>query len=93
MFKKIGLSIICAVGLGILSQQVYAGNEGKTTVTQTFDPQSVVFVTNRDSSDIAVIDMKTNKVIDRIECGDRLQSAHDYGNYGWKEAAYYGYTK
>ncbi|HHT9113045.1 MAG TPA: YncE family protein, partial [Candidatus Wunengus sp. YC65] len=71
MFKEIGLSIIYAVGMGILSQQVYAGNEGKTIVQQGFDPQSVVFVTNRDSSDIAVIDMKTNKVIDRIECGDR----------------------
>src|SRR3972149_4884416 len=69
MFKKIGLSIICAVGMGILSQQVYAGNEGKTIAKQGFDPQSVVYVTNRDSSDIAVIDMKTNKVIDRIECG------------------------
>src|SRR3989337_3929236 len=69
MFKKIGLSVICAVGLGSLSQQVYAGNEGKTIVTQTFNPQSVVYVTNRDSSDIAVIDMKTNKIIDRIECG------------------------
>src|SRR3989337_170873 len=70
MFKKIGLSVICAVGLCILSQQVYAGNEGKTIVTQTFNPQSVVYVTNRDSSDIAVIDMKTNKVIDHIACGD-----------------------
>src|SRR3990172_11232819 len=69
MFKKIGLSVICAVGLGILSQQVYAGNEGKTIVTQTFNPQSVVYVTNRDSSDIAVIDIKTNKIINRIECG------------------------
>jgi len=69
MFKKIGLSVICAVSLGILSQHVYAGNEGNTTVKQTFDPQTVVYVTNRDSSDISVIDMKTNKVIDRIECG------------------------
>ena len=42
MFKKIGLSVICAVGLGILSQQVYAGNEGKTIVKQGFDPLSVV---------------------------------------------------
>src|SRR3972149_1139281 len=71
MFKRIGLSVICAGGMGILSQQVYAGNEGKTIVQQSFDPLSVVFVTNRDSSDVAVIDMKTNKVIDRIECGDR----------------------
>lgn len=69
MFKKIGISVICAVGMGILSLQAYAGNEGNTTVQHGFDPQSVVFVTNRDSSDIAVIDMKTNKVIDRIECG------------------------
>src|SRR3989337_4611154 len=69
MFREIGLSVICAAGLGILSQQAYAGNEANTGVKQSFDPQSVVFVTNRDSSDITVIDMKTNKVIDRIECG------------------------
>ena len=69
MFKRIGLSVICAVSLGIISQQTYAVNEGDTGVKQGFNPQSVVFVTNRDSSDIAVIDMKTNKVIDRIECG------------------------
>ena len=66
MFKRTGLTVICAVSLGILSQQTYAGNEGKTIVQQGFDPQSVVFVTNRDSSDISVIDMKTNKVIYRI---------------------------
>ncbi len=70
MFKKIGLSVICAVSLGILSQQAYAGNEGKTIVQQGFDPLSAVFVTNRDSSDIAVIDMKTKTVVDRIACGN-----------------------
>ncbi len=70
MFKKIGLSVLCVAGLVILSQQVNAGNEPKSAIQQTFDPQSVVFVTNRDSSDIAVIDMKTNKVIDRIACGN-----------------------
>ena len=69
MFREIGLSVICAAGLGILSQQAYAGNEANTGVKQSFDPQSVVFVTNRDSSDITVIDMKTNTVIDRIDCG------------------------
>lgn len=35
-----------------------------------FDPMSVVFVTNRDSSDVTVIDMNTDKIIDRIACGD-----------------------
>jgi YVTN family beta-propeller protein len=35
-----------------------------------FDPNSVVFVTNRDSSDVTVIDMKTDVIIDRIACGD-----------------------
>ena len=35
-----------------------------------FDPNSVVFVTNRDSSDITVIDMNTDTIIDRIACGD-----------------------
>ncbi len=70
MFKKIGLSVLCAASLGVLPQLVRADNEGNAMARQTFDPQSVVFVTNRDSSDIAVIDMKTNKVIDRIACGN-----------------------
>ena len=69
MFKRIGISMLCVIGLGTLSGQVYAGNGHEIGVKQGFDPQSVVFVTNRDSSDIAVIDMKTNKVIDRIDCG------------------------
>lgn len=42
------------------------GAEGKVS----FDAKSVVFVTNRDSSDIAVIDMKTNTIIDRIAVGN-----------------------
>uniref|UniRef100_UPI004028BC0C hypothetical protein n=1 Tax=Candidatus Wunengus californicus TaxID=3367619 RepID=UPI004028BC0C len=45
MFREIGLSVICAAGLGTLSQQAYAGNEANTGVKQSFDPQSVVFVT------------------------------------------------
>ena len=69
MFKKMGLPILCAFFLGTLPGQVYAENGHETHVKQVFDPQSVVFVTNRDSSDVAVIDMKTNKVIDRIDCG------------------------
>lgn len=69
MFKKMGLPMLCAFALGTLPGQVYAGNGHETHVKPVFDPQSVVFVTNRDSSDIAVIDMKTNKVIDRIDCG------------------------
>lgn len=35
-----------------------------------FDPKSVVFVTNRDSSDVTVIDMNTDVILDRIACGD-----------------------
>lgn len=35
-----------------------------------FDPNSVVFVTNRDSSDITIIDMNTDTIMDRIACGD-----------------------
>lgn len=36
----------------------------------SFDPNSVVFVTNRDSSDVTVIDMNTDMILDRIACGD-----------------------
>ncbi|MEK6728985.1 MAG: hypothetical protein AABY76_03045, partial [Planctomycetota bacterium] len=67
MFKKMRLPMLCAFVLGTLPGQVYAGNVHETHVKPVFDPQSVVFVTNRDSSDIAVIDMKTNKVIGRID--------------------------
>lgn len=50
-----------------------------------FDAKSVVFVTNRDSSDIAVVDMKSNTVIDRIAIGNfanpHMAVATDDGKY------------
>ncbi len=50
-----------------------------------FDPKSVVFVTNRDSSDVTIIDMKTDTIIDRIACGNfcspHMATATDDGKY------------
>ncbi len=50
-----------------------------------FDPKSVVFVTNRDSSDVTIIDMKTDTIIDRIACGNfcnpHMAMATDDGKY------------
>lgn len=57
------LSIITASFLFVNGLYADSKNNG-------FDPNSVVFVTNRDSSDIAVIDMATDTIIDRIACGE-----------------------
>lgn len=50
-----------------------------------FDPMSVVFVTNRDSSDVTIIDMKTDTIIERIACGNfcnpHMAMATDDGRY------------
>lgn len=50
-----------------------------------FDPKAVVFVTNRDSSDVTVIDMKTDTIIERIACGDfgnpHMTEATEDGRY------------
>jgi YVTN family beta-propeller protein len=40
-----------------------------------YDPKTLVFVTNRDSSDVAVIDSKTDRVITRIVLGE-FTNAH-----------------
>lgn len=50
-----------------------------------FDPRSAVFVTNRDSSDVTIIDMKTDTIIERIACGNfcnpHMAMATDDGRY------------
>ncbi len=40
-----------------------------------YDPKTLVFVTNRDSSDVAVIDSKTDRVVGRIALGE-FTNAH-----------------
>jgi len=64
--KKINIVFISMFTIACNSASVLHAK----TNENSFDPQSVVFVTNRDSSDITVIDMKTDKVLERIACGD-----------------------
>ncbi|MFQ5714699.1 MAG: YncE family protein [Candidatus Scalinduaceae bacterium] len=60
-----GIFIFCM----IIASWIFA-SVGYAEKQASFDPKSVVFVTNRDSSDVTVIDMKTDKILDRIACGD-----------------------
>lgn len=57
----IPMIIVCAAMVGTAC----AAEDQKSV-----DPKSIVFVTNRDSSDITLIDMNTDTIIDRIACGD-----------------------
>ena len=66
MFKRLSSFILGVVIAG----SVITGTVNAAENQKSFDPKSVVFVTNRDSSDIAVIDMNTDLIIDRIACGD-----------------------
>ena len=63
---NIGIFIFCMSATSWIFASVSHADEKQAS----FDPKSVVFVTNRDSSDITIIDMKTDKIIDRIACGD-----------------------
>ncbi len=66
MLKRLS-SLILGV---VIAGSFITGTINAAENQKSFDPKSVVFVTNRDSSDIAVIDMNTETVIDRIACGD-----------------------
>ena len=63
---NMGTFVLCMVITSCIFTSV--GQAGEKQVS--FDPKSVVFVTNRDSSDVTVIDMKTDVILDRIACGD-----------------------
>lgn len=52
-----------------------AQQKNTSTDLASYDPKTLVFVTNRDSSDVAVIDTKTDEVIARISLGD-FANAH-----------------
>lgn len=58
--------VISLITLFIMLPGATFGSDSK----KSFDPKSVVFVTNRDSSDVTVIDMKTDKIIERIAIGN-----------------------
>lgn len=47
-----------------------AAPEDRTVPLTAYDPTTLVFVANRDSNDVAVIDTKTDRVIGRITLGD-----------------------
>ncbi len=63
-YRRLFLSVFAAgvILSGIAASQKSFADDKKIG----YDPKSVVFVTNRDSSDIAVIDMKTDAIVDRI---------------------------
>ncbi|ODS31059.1 MAG: putative hydrazine hydrolase C subunit [Candidatus Scalindua rubra] len=61
-----GIFISCMIATSWMFASVSQADEKQTG----FDPKSVVFVTNRDSSDVTVIDMNTDVILDRIACGD-----------------------
>lgn len=71
MYRKFRMSNLCAfVVCAVTLFSVLTDNASCAESKKNFDPKAVVFVTNRDSSDVAVIDMKSNAVIDRIPIGD-----------------------
>lgn len=58
------------VGLVLATHSTGWTAESKGALDLTsYDPKTLVFVTNRDSSDVAVIDSKTDEVIARISLG------------------------
>lgn len=68
MFTKRVFLILSVFYIAFLSLSWVWAEEQKTPETNlaSYDPKTLVFVTNRDSSDVAVIDTKTDKVITRI---------------------------
>lgn len=63
---NIGIFVCCMITTSWIFTLVSQADDKQVR----FDPYSVVFVTNRDSSDVTVIDMKTDAILDRIACGD-----------------------
>ncbi|MGR3302638.1 MAG: YncE family protein [Candidatus Scalindua sp.] len=63
---NIGIFVCCM----ITTSWIFALASQADDKQVSFDPKSVVFVTNRDSSDVTVIDMNTDVILDRIACGD-----------------------
>ncbi|MCI0528407.1 MAG: hypothetical protein L0Y56_13285 [Nitrospira sp.] len=61
-------SFVCLI-LANLSVSWAAQQNNTSTDLSSYDPKTLVMVTNRDSSDVAVIDSKTNEVIARIFLG------------------------
>ncbi|MDR4507845.1 MAG: hypothetical protein MRJ65_06350 [Candidatus Brocadiaceae bacterium] len=71
MLQKLSLKKISAFITGVIAALcVFVSVSHAGEKKAAFDPKSVVFVTNRDSSDVTIIDMNTDTVIDRIACGD-----------------------
>ncbi|MGR3173141.1 MAG: cytochrome D1 domain-containing protein [Candidatus Scalindua sp.] len=63
---NIGIFVCCMITTSWIFTLVSQADDKQVR----FDPKSVVFVTNRDSSDVTVIDMNTDVILDRIACGD-----------------------
>lgn len=63
---NIGIFVCCMITTSWIFTLVSQADDKQVR----FDPKSVVFVTNRDSSDVTIIDMNTDVILDRIACGD-----------------------
>lgn len=71
MFKKNVWTIAGLLYLVLLNLSVgWAGEQKSAPPLTSYDPKTLVFVANRDSSDVAVIDTKTDQVVGRIALGD-----------------------
>jgi YVTN family beta-propeller protein len=62
------VGFVCLV-LANLSASWAAQQKSSSTDLVSYDPKTLVFVANRDSNDVAVIDSNTDKVIARISLG------------------------
>lgn len=73
MFRRVlTVGVLLALGMGLIWSSWLSADE-KTL--KDYDPQTLAIVTNRDSSDIAIIDTATDKVIQRIPLG-QYANAH-----------------
>ncbi|MBI3812459.1 MAG: hypothetical protein HY283_09695 [Nitrospirae bacterium] len=68
MLKK---RIAMIIGFCVVLANVFEGwaAEPASVNLAAYDPKTLVFVTNRDSNDVAVIDSKTDQVVSRISLG------------------------
>lgn len=70
MLKKNVWMIVGFLSMALFNPSVGWADESKGADLSSYDPKSLVFVANKDSSDVAVIDTRSDKVISRIALGD-----------------------
>lgn len=63
-------ALVCLTAAGAWA----AGQDAPERGLSAYDPKSLVFVTNRDSNDVAVIHAETDRVVARIPLGDSAEA-------------------